>query len=81
MSLPLGFVPPCLPTKALQPPTGDAWLHEIKHDGYRLMVRREAAGIRLLTRNGHDWTDRFPFVRDDGHPHRRYISTPPAFEP
>jgi hypothetical protein len=33
MPLPLGFVPPCLPTKAPQPPSGEAWLHEIKHDG------------------------------------------------
>jgi hypothetical protein len=36
MPLPLGFVPPCLPTKAPQPPTGEAWLHEIKHDGFRV---------------------------------------------
>jgi ATP-dependent DNA ligase len=34
-----GFVPPCLPTKAPQPPTGDAWLHEIKHDGFRVVAK------------------------------------------
>jgi hypothetical protein len=34
MSLPLGFVPPCLPTKAPEPPSGQTWLHEIKHDGF-----------------------------------------------
>jgi hypothetical protein len=38
------------------------WLHEIKHDGYRLMGRRDAAGVRLLTRNGHDWSPRYPFI-------------------
>jgi bifunctional non-homologous end joining protein LigD len=49
-----GFIPPCLPTKAKEPPCGDAWLHEIKHDDFRLMARRDGAGVRLLTRNGHD---------------------------
>ena len=49
MPLPRGFVPPCLPTKAPQPPSGDTWVHEIKHDGFRMMVRRDAAGVRLLT--------------------------------
>jgi bifunctional non-homologous end joining protein LigD len=38
MPLPPGFIPPCLPTKAPKPPTGDAWLHEIKHDGFREAV-------------------------------------------
>src|SRR5215510_11463049 len=60
--LPSGFVPPCLPTTAKTPPTGGAWLHEIKHDGFRMLVRRDAAGVRLFTRNGHDWTDRFPLI-------------------
>jgi hypothetical protein len=45
-----GFNAPCLPTKAKNPPSGDAWLHEIKHDGFRLIARRDATGIRLLTR-------------------------------
>ena len=64
MPLPRGFVPPCLPTKAPQPPSGDTWVHEIKHDGFRLMVRCDAAGVRLLTRNGHDWTERFPLIAE-----------------
>ena len=38
------------------------WVHEIKHDGYRLMVRRDGARVRCFTRNGHDWTDRFPAI-------------------
>jgi bifunctional non-homologous end joining protein LigD len=57
-----GFISPCLPTKAKEPPCGDAWLHEIKHDGFRLMVRRDGAGIRLLTRNGYDWSPRYPLI-------------------
>jgi bifunctional non-homologous end joining protein LigD len=61
-TLPAGFIAPCLPTKAQQPPTGEAWLHEIKHDGFRMLVRRDAAGVRLFTRNGHDWTGRFPLI-------------------
>src|SRR5262249_7376978 len=43
-------------------PSGPGWLHEIKHDGYRLMARRDPIGIRLLTRNGHDWAPRYPLI-------------------
>ena len=57
-----GFISPCLPTKAPQPPSGPEWLHEIKFDGYRLMVRREGARVRCYTKNGHDWSDRFPSI-------------------
>jgi ATP-dependent DNA ligase len=39
--------------------TGRLWWHEIKHDGFRLMVRRDPAGVRLLTRNGLDWSTRW----------------------
>jgi bifunctional non-homologous end joining protein LigD len=56
------FIQPCLPSPAPQPPVGPNWIHEIKHDGYRMMARRDGAGIRLLTRNGHDWSDRFPLI-------------------
>jgi ATP-dependent DNA ligase len=59
---PFGFVEPCLPSPADRPPTGPNWIHEIKHDGFRLMARRDAAGIRLLTRNGHDWAARYPLI-------------------
>src|SRR5947199_6389955 len=58
-----GFIDPCSPTLAKSAPSGPGWLHEIKHDGYRLMARHDGAGIRLLTRNGYDFTDRFPLVR------------------
>jgi ATP-dependent DNA ligase len=36
-----GFVDPCIPTLAAKPPSGPDWVHEIKHDGYRLMARRD----------------------------------------
>jgi ATP-dependent DNA ligase len=57
-----GFIEPCQPTPTPRPPVGPEWLHEIKHDGYRIMVRRDPAGIRLITRRGHDWSARFPSV-------------------
>jgi ATP-dependent DNA ligase len=55
-------IEPCLPSPAERPPTGPDWVHEIKHDGYRLMARRDPIGIRLLTRNGHDWSPRYPLI-------------------
>ena len=62
MALPLGFVPPCLPTKAPQPPTGDAWLHEIKHDGFRVVARKDGDRVRLYSRPGNDLTYRFALI-------------------
>jgi bifunctional non-homologous end joining protein LigD len=62
MPLPLGFVPPCLPTKAPQPPTGEAWLHEIKHDGFRVIARKDGARVRLYSRPGNDLTYRFLLI-------------------
>jgi bifunctional non-homologous end joining protein LigD len=56
------FIEPCLSSPADKPPSGSNWIHEIKHDGYRLMARRDPVGIRLLTRRGNDWTTRFPLV-------------------
>ena len=62
MPLPLGFIPPCLPTKAPQPPTGEAWLHEIKHDGFRVIARKSDGWVRLYSRPGNDLTHRFPLI-------------------
>ena len=59
---PSGFVEPCRPSRAARPPSGAEWIHEIKHDGFRLMVRREGARVRLWTRGGYDWADRFPAI-------------------
>jgi bifunctional non-homologous end joining protein LigD len=56
------FIEPCLPSPADRPPSGADWIHEIKLDGFRMMVRRDPAGVRLLTRNGYDWTGRFPLI-------------------
>ena len=53
---------PCIPTRGKTVPVGSDWIHEIKHDGYRLIVQRDGSRVRLFTRNGHDWTDRFPFI-------------------
>ena len=61
---PSGFIEPCLPSSAERPPSDPNWIHEIKHDGYRLMARRDliGIGIRLLTRNGNDWSSRYPQI-------------------
>src|SRR6266545_7935560 len=56
------FIEPCLPSRTAHPPLGPGWLHEIKYDGFRLMARGEAAGARLLTRRGYDWTNRFRLI-------------------
>jgi bifunctional non-homologous end joining protein LigD len=58
----LGIIEPCLPSTAKVPPSGPGWLHEIKHDGFRILARRDRAGVRLFTRNANDFTDRFPFI-------------------
>ena len=58
------FGAPCLPTRVLVAPSGPAWMHEIKHDGYRLMVRRSPGGVRIRTRRGYDWTDRYGWIVD-----------------
>ena len=58
----LGTIEPCLPSPAKAPPAGAGWIHEIKHDGFRILARRDSAGVRLITRNGNDFTSRFPFI-------------------
>jgi ATP-dependent DNA ligase len=60
--VPSGFIPLCHPVSAKIPPSGSDWLHEIKHDGYRLQLRRVGARVTLYTKSGHDWTDRFPRI-------------------
>src|SRR5215467_11916885 len=57
-----GFVPPCIPLRASKPPAGPDWVHEIKHDGYRLIVRRDGDTVRLFTRRGYDWSGRYPAI-------------------
>ena len=53
---------PCLPRLAKAPPTGPDWIHEIKHDGFRIIARRQGGDVRLVSRNGKDLTYRFPAV-------------------
>lgn len=55
---PPAVLPPQLATLVEHAPSGSSWLHEIKFDGYRLMAHIEQGGVRLMTRNGHDWTTR-----------------------
>jgi bifunctional non-homologous end joining protein LigD len=60
-SLPSGFIAPCIPTATAKVPQGPLWIHEVKQDGYRMIAKRGAA-TRLLTRNGFDWTKRYPRI-------------------
>jgi bifunctional non-homologous end joining protein LigD len=53
---------PCLPRSAKEPPVGAGWIHEIKHDGFRIVARRDQGRVRLLTRNGNDFTEHFPRI-------------------
>ena len=61
-SLPAGFIPPCLPTGAKNPPPGKDWLHEIKHDGFRVIARKVGERVKLYSRPGNDLTRRFPLI-------------------
>jgi ATP-dependent DNA ligase len=58
----LSVIEPCLPSRAKLPPSGPGWIHEIKHDGFRILARRDDAGVRLITRAGNDFTSHFPFI-------------------
>jgi bifunctional non-homologous end joining protein LigD len=60
--LPAGFIVPAQPIRASKAPSGPDWVHEIKHDGYRLIVRRDGPTVRLYTRNAYDWTVRLPAI-------------------
>ena len=61
-TLPAGFIAPCLPTKTDKLPSGSQWLHEIKHDGFRVIARKKGAQVRLYSRLGNDLTYRFPLI-------------------
>jgi bifunctional non-homologous end joining protein LigD len=58
----LGFIEPQLATLVDQPPMGEGWIHEIKHDGYRTQLVIERGAARAYTRNGFDWSDRYPGI-------------------
>jgi bifunctional non-homologous end joining protein LigD len=59
------FIGPCLPTVADKAPSGPGWVHEIKHDGYRLQIHKRDGRVRLFTRTGIDWTERYPWIVED----------------
>lgn len=59
--LPAEFAPQ-LATLVKEPPGGDAWLHEVKYDGYRLVCIMDNKNVRIITRNGNDWTRKFPEI-------------------
>jgi ATP dependent DNA ligase domain len=56
--LPAGFIFPAQPVLRLKPPAGADWVHEIKRDGYRMIVHRDGPTVRLYSRNAYDWTAR-----------------------
>jgi bifunctional non-homologous end joining protein LigD len=60
--LPAGFIAPCLPIKTTTLPSGGQWLHEIKHDGFRIIARKNGSQVRLYSRPGNDLTYRFPLI-------------------
>ena len=57
--VPPGFIPPCQPVLADRVPSGDGWLHELKHDGFRIIARKEGDHVRLWSRNARDWSAEF----------------------
>jgi len=59
-----GFVEPCLPTLKKHVPTGERWVHEIKHDGYRVQGHLIGGVPKLVTRRGHDWTHRMSAIAE-----------------
>jgi bifunctional non-homologous end joining protein LigD len=63
-ALPAGFISPCLPSKTDELPSGRQWLHEIKHDGFRVIARKNGAQVKLYSRPGNDLTYRFPLIVD-----------------
>jgi bifunctional non-homologous end joining protein LigD len=62
LTLPTGFIPPCLPIAAPGAPSGNQWLHEIKHDGIRVIARKQGNRVKLYSRPGNDLTQRFPLI-------------------
>ncbi|MEI9409321.1 ATP-dependent DNA ligase [Mesorhizobium salmacidum] len=55
----LNFIEPLMPTLVEKPPEGEGWIHEVKFDGYRSQIIKDEGGVRIFTRRGLDWTDRY----------------------
>jgi bifunctional non-homologous end joining protein LigD len=56
------FIPPCELTLRDRLPKGVGWFYEVKHDGYRMQVHKAGKRVTLYTKNGADWTERFPYL-------------------
>jgi ATP dependent DNA ligase domain len=56
------WIEPQLSKLAVKAPTGPDWVHEIKFDGYRMAARIEKGHVKLLTRSGLDWTEKYPMT-------------------
>ena len=65
LNAPAAFIHPCQPIAAKEPPSGPGWLHELKHDGYRLQIHVRDSRVRLYTMNGNDWTKRYPRIVEE----------------
>jgi ATP-dependent DNA ligase len=65
----------CLPRKAKEPPNGPGWIHEIKHDGFRILARKDGNRVKLITRNGYDFADRYPLIVDGHLGHKKIQHT------
>src|SRR5215212_992621 len=61
---PAGFIKPCHPTLSESAPSGPQWIHEIKHDGYRIVAVKRGDKVRLWSRNGRDWSREFTAIAD-----------------
>src|SRR3954451_13435206 len=55
---------PCLPTRAMKAPSGQLWIHEIRHDGFRIIARKVGGVVRLQTKQGYDYAKRYPRIVD-----------------
>jgi bifunctional non-homologous end joining protein LigD len=62
---PASFIDPCLPTRTERAPVADGWVHEIKHDGFRLQIHVRGKRVGLYTMTGVDWTARYPWIVED----------------
>jgi bifunctional non-homologous end joining protein LigD len=63
-NLPTGFIQPCQPTLVANPPAGPGWLHEVKHDGFRILARKQGERVEVWSRRGAVFNDRFPRIAE-----------------
>ena len=63
-NLPVGFIQPSQPTLVANPPAGPGWLHEVKHDGFRILARKQAKRVEVWSRRGALFNARFPRIAE-----------------